>query len=244
MQTSPGNWDLLSAQGLNSYVTFPKDSLPKIYTLNVTETATYVTVMDLVTVNQDEVFWIGRKNLQQETGLGREGFKSGLKGCHKKRLFKYAKYGAMEVFDPKTGKPSNRWRKPSGFEYRDYEAKDGDFDLNTITPEQRAEQVSEHVGISVPSPTEKNWFNDLTCPFVDCGHDAFSISFTLDCYRCHGCGHQNKKQRRKNERYGICLTAERSELGQGKLCQLVARVKNIPIAEAITLFREKTTVGI
>jgi len=102
LQTSPGNWDLLSAQGLNSYVTFPKDSLPKIYTLNVTETATYVTVMDLVTVNQDEVFWIGRKNLQQETGLGREGFKSGLKGCHKKRLFKYAKYGAMEVFDPKT----------------------------------------------------------------------------------------------------------------------------------------------
>ena len=116
--------------------------------------------------------------------------------------------------------------------------------LRRITPTQRAELVAEHVGISVANPTEDVWFNKLTCPFADCAGDDFSISFTLDCCRCHGCGYQNKKQERKNERYGISLTADRKELGQGKLCQLVARIKNIPIAEAIELFRLKATPAV
>jgi len=116
--------------------------------------------------------------------------------------------------------------------------------LRRITPTQRAELVAEHVGISVANPTEGVWFNKLTCPFADCAGDAFSISFTLDCYRCHGCGYRDKRQARINERYGSSQTAERKELGQGKLCQLVARVKNIPIAEAIELFRQRASVEV
>jgi hypothetical protein len=73
---------------------------------------------------------------------------------------------------------------------------------------------------------------------VDCRGENFSISFTEDAYKCHDCGFQDHKQRIKERDAGM-LKAERPELGQGKLCQLVSRVKGISMDEAISLFRNK-----
>ena len=233
LQTSPGNWDLLSAQGINSYVVFPKDSLPVIYRLNVTETAVYVTVMDLVTVEQDEVLWISRRQLQEQSGLGREGFRSGLDGCKEKHLFRHSKNGVLEVFDPKNHIPSERWRRPKGFQYAKYEVQPGDFDLATVSPETRAELVTEHVGLRVENPTEQTWFKKLVCPL--CNEQNFSISFIADGYHCWSCGPHPKEHRTSKHRDN----PELRRFGQGRICQLVSRVKDIPMKEAVRLFREK-----
>jgi len=230
LQTSPGNWDLISAQGINSYITFPKDSLPVIYTLNVSATDVYVQVLELVTLLDDEVIWISRKKVSQ----------SGLKRCATKKLLRYSRHGCVEAFDPKTRKPSERWKNPKGFKYAPYEVQDGDFSLDNVSPEIRAALVAEHLGIIIENPTSCDWFPNLTCPFEDCGQATFAISFTRDAYKCHSCGYQYMNHKRlKKARDANMLTAERLELGQGKLCKLVSRVKGIPMDEAIALFRDR-----
>jgi len=121
------------------------------------------------------------------------------------------------VFDPKSGKASERWKSPPGYQLAKYELREGDFDLDNVTPEQREELVAEHTGITVEGLhiSRQDWYNKLPCPF--CKGETFSISFIHDAYKCHSCGSQTKPHKRTKTR----KVAER-EGGQGHLCQLVA----------------------
>ena len=208
--------------------------------LNVTETAVYVEAMDLVTVNHDEVLWIGRKRFQEQTGLGREGFASGIAGCKKKKLFGLSPHGVLEMFDPKTGKPSERWKTALGYQLAKYELKEGDFDLANVTPELRAELVAEHTGISINGEriSRQDWYKKLPCPF--CKSITFSISFIHDGYKCHSCGSQTAPHKRTRTR----KVAEREEGPGTSLPACCAGERHSDGGRDTAVSRESTARGV
>lgn len=182
----PGEYGLLSSNSNDphfSFITIPRASLDKIdFMKHAAEKSVYIAALALASKAMHEVIHVDRSLWQELSHLGRNAFSEGVKCCKTKKLFSYSKK-ILTLFDPLTGKPTERWRSPR--EWIDHENPTWKFDLRKITPEQWhviAEKLFHQTFPDVDgwTPTTK----ELRCPFCK-QHDTFAVNFHLSRYKCH-----------------------------------------------------------
>jgi hypothetical protein len=210
---TPGSFGVCHHNADRPYITAPKELREKLKGMQAAGRAVYLSALALASRKVSTSFGVTPEEWKKESLLGRNAFNRGLKQCAKLKLLTYKRY-VLTLNDPATGAPT--YRVAGG--RIDHENPQWKFDLNKVTAEQWQATVERLLRkeFIVGSSGWTHATKTTRCPL--CKHcRCFRANFGASQFLCEHCN------------------------ANGRLAQLVMRVRRIKMSEAKLFIQEQMT---